>query len=60
MKKIFTILITLILALLSLSSCTSNKIATIDTVIENAINDRIFPGAVVLVGNSEEILYEKA
>lgn len=57
MKKILVIF-ALILAILS--SCASNKVETIDTIIENAIEDRIFPGAVLLVGNSEEILYQKA
>lgn len=57
MKKIFPIL-TLILVILS--SCAMDKTENIDKIIQDAIKDRIFPGAVLVVGNSEEILYEKA
>ena len=57
MKKIglgFVILMVL------LSSCTVKEHKPVDTIIENAIEERIFPGAVLIVGNSDKILYQKA
>jgi len=57
MKKIglgFIILVML------LSSCAVKDHKPVDTIIENAIEERVFPGAVLIVGNSDKILYQKA
>jgi CubicO group peptidase (beta-lactamase class C family) len=57
MKKI---LIALITSLILFVSCSSKDYKQVDSVIENAISERIFPGAVLVVGNSDGIIYEKA
>ena len=57
MKKYLIIILTF---LILLSSCTIKKIESVDTIIEKSIEDRIFPGAVLVVGNSEKIIYQKA
>lgn len=57
MKKMFLVLLAFLLVI---SSCDLNKKRSIDSVIENAITNKIFPGAVLVVGNSDEILYQKA
>jgi CubicO group peptidase (beta-lactamase class C family) len=57
MKKILAIVAAMFLFL---SSCTIKEIKSVDNIINTAIEDRIFPGAVLLVGNSDKILYEKA
>lgn len=56
MKKWFMFLLILVLV----SSCEFNKMRSVDSVIENAIDKRIFPGAVLVVGNANDILYQKA
>ncbi len=45
---------------LILLSCSQYDTDKVDQVVENAIKERIFPGAVLVVGNSNEILYQKA
>lgn len=57
MKKIVLGFIVLVVFL---SSCTVKEYKTVDTIIENAIKEKIFPGAVLLVGNSDKIIYQKA
>ena len=46
--------------LMLLSSCSFQHMTSAEKIIDEAIKDRIFPGAVLLVGNSEKILYQKA
>ncbi|MEA2076515.1 MAG: serine hydrolase [Candidatus Marinimicrobia bacterium] len=58
MKKITVIV--LLIFLILLSSCERKDIKTVDTIIQSAIEERVFPGAVLLVGNSDNILYQKA
>ena len=69
MKKIFIILILLSLATI-IAVCNNSyqdkpfqksgdKFAYIDSVIVHAINDSAFPGAVVLVSQNGEVIYEK-
>lgn len=43
-----------------LSSCAMKKMESADQIILNSIEERTFPGAVLVVGNSDGILYEKA
>lgn len=43
-----------------LASCGQKDYSTVDTVINDAIEERTFPGVVLLVGNSGRVLYEKA
>ena len=50
----------LIIIVAFLSSCTVKEYKPVDEIIGNAINERVFPGAVLIVGNSEKIIYEKA
>lgn len=65
MKKIFLILI--LLSLVTIFAVCNNsyrekpgdKFANIDSVIVRAIKDSTFPGAVVLVSNDGEVIYEK-
>ncbi len=45
---------------LVLGGCAKTDFSHLDQVVETAIEERIFPGAVVLVGTADEILYEKA
>ena len=50
----------LLLIILTLLSCSHYNTEKVDQLVNNAIQERIFPGAVLIVGNSEEILYQKA
>ncbi|MDZ7797700.1 MAG: serine hydrolase [Candidatus Marinimicrobia bacterium] len=53
--------ITLLIAVvIMVTACSSENFHAVDEVVNHAIEERIFPGAVLLVGNSEGILYEKA
>lgn len=54
-----TILLLFLSALLLLS-CSESQFTQVDTIIENSIEEHIFPGAVLVVGDTEEIIYEKA
>ncbi|MCF7832248.1 MAG: serine hydrolase [Candidatus Marinimicrobia bacterium] len=57
MKKI---LFGLIILSVFISSCNVKNIRSVDTIIEDAISERIFPGAVLIAGNSDKIIYQKA
>ncbi len=52
-------LLVLLLIILSCNSSRSQNFILVDEVIKNAITEKIFPGAVIAVGNSDEILYHK-
>ncbi|MDZ7821086.1 MAG: serine hydrolase domain-containing protein [Candidatus Marinimicrobia bacterium] len=56
MKKVILLLILAI----GFGGCSAPDFRAADETIQDAIEDRIFPGAVLLVGDSEKILYEKA
>jgi CubicO group peptidase (beta-lactamase class C family) len=49
-----------ILILIIFSACSQKGFSTADSIIEKSIKDRIFPGAVLLVGDAEGIIYHKA
>jgi len=55
MKRLLMLFFVLLLV-----SCSSTRFNVIDEIIGNSIDERIFPGAVLLVGNSQDILYHKA
>ena len=38
----------------------SNNFSEVDSLIQNGISDNAFPGAVLLIGDDNEIIYEKA
>ena len=56
MKNWFVVLFILVVV----SSCDLNKMSSVDAIVENAIDEKIFPGAVLIVGNADEIVYQKA
>jgi CubicO group peptidase (beta-lactamase class C family) len=56
MKKIILLLIGMAI----LTGCGSRNFDSVDAIMNNAISERNFPGAVLIVGNSERIIYEKA
>ncbi len=55
MKRLFFIVIPLCVSLLS-----ANPYAEIDMIIQRSIENRVFPGASVLVGTADSILYHRA
>lgn len=57
MKKAFLLLF---VSLLILVSCEQKDTTEIDAIINKAIDDHVFPGAVLIVGNSESVIYQKA
>ncbi|MDD3715487.1 MAG: serine hydrolase [Candidatus Marinimicrobia bacterium] len=56
MKKVIAVILVLVLFI----SCGRPDLGEADSIIEKAIQERVFPGAVLLVGTSDKILYEKA
>ena len=57
MKKVTGFIVVIIMFF---SSCSNRQFDKADEIIFQSIKDRIFPGAVLLVGNSKDIIYEKA
>lgn len=62
MKYIKVLFLTVVLNSLfaALSIVSAQSFVQVDTVIENAIKRHIFPGAAVIVGTPEKVLYQKA
>ncbi|MBW6458788.1 MAG: beta-lactamase family protein, partial [FCB group bacterium] len=56
MKKIILLLIGIVM----LTSCGKQNFNAVDAIMTNAISERTFPGAVLIVGNSDRIIHEKA
>lgn len=46
--------------LLIFCACAKTDFSEVDRLVEKGIQDRLFPGAVVLIGNADEIIYHKA
>ena len=56
MKKMFLFVISIVI----INSCSIKNFDTVDQIITSAISEHIFPGAVLLVGTADDIIYEKA
>ncbi len=56
MKRVLGLIIGIIL----LNGCTTKNFDAVDQIITSAISEHIFPGAVLLVGTADNIIYEKA
>jgi len=58
MKKKLLLLIPFYFILVSISAC--QNFSLVDKEITSAINDSVFPGATILIGNEKEIIYKNS
>lgn len=62
MRRSFMILMTLMMAILTMTSCSTNKLKydSLTNILQDAVDDSAWPGAVMMIGHGDEIIFHEA